>query len=88
MEKDLFPLKINPECFNGLSTHFISAEGHYMPCCYIGDHRFYYKTDFGKNKKQYSINDTTLSEILGRTKMLEFYNTLPNQSVCQYNCGE
>ena len=79
--------KVIPECHNG-QTHFISADGHYMPCCYTGDHRFYYKNEFGKNKKQYSIEDTTLSEILRRTKVAEFYDTLNDQSVCQFNCGE
>ena len=80
--------KINPECFNGISTHFISADGYYMPCCHIGDHRFYYKTEFGKNRKQYSITDTTFSEILDRKKVEEFYDTLAQHTVCQYNCGE
>lgn len=79
--------KINSECDNG-KTHFISAEGYYMPCCYMGDHRFYYKNQFGKNKKQYAIKDTTLSEILNRTQVAEFYDTLTDHSVCQYNCGE
>jgi len=76
-----------PECHSG-ESHFISADGYYMPCCYIGDHRFYYKNQFGKNKKQYSITDTTLSEILNRTQVAEFYDTLADHSVCQYNCGE
>jgi wyosine [tRNA(Phe)-imidazoG37] synthetase (radical SAM superfamily) len=79
--------KVIPECENG-QTHFISADGHYMPCCYVGDHRFYYKNQFGKNKKQYSIQNTTLSEILNRTQVAEFYDTLTDQTVCQYNCGE
>ena len=79
--------KVIPECNNGL-THFISAEGHYMPCCYVGDHRFYYKNQFGKNRNQYQIKDTTLSEILNRSQVAEFYNTLTDHSVCQYNCGE
>jgi len=79
--------KIMPECNNG-QTHFISADGHYMPCCYVGDHRFFYKNEFGKNRKQYRILDTTLSEILSRTRVAEFYNTLADHSVCQYNCGE
>lgn len=79
--------KVIPECDNG-QTHFISAEGHYMPCCYVGDHRFYYKNQFGKNKKQYRITDTTLSEILNRTQVAEFYDSLADHSVCQYNCGE
>ena len=79
--------KLIPECDNG-KTHFISANGHYMPCCYLGDHRFYYKNEFGKNRKQYRIQDTTLSEILNRTQVAEFYDTLTDHSVCQYNCGK
>jgi hypothetical protein len=79
--------KINPKCNNGTS-HYISADGYYMPCCFIGDHRFYYKTEFGKNKKQYAITDSTLSEILGKTQVAEFYDTLADQIICQFNCGE
>jgi MoaA/NifB/PqqE/SkfB family radical SAM enzyme len=79
--------KINPKCHPG-QTHYISADGYYMPCCYTGDHRFYYKNQFGKNKKQYRITDTTLSEILNRIQVAEFYDTLADHSVCQYTCGE
>lgn len=86
-KKTITTEKLTPECANGL-THFISADGHYMPCCYVGDHRFYYKNEFGKNRKQYSIADTTLSEILNRPPVADFYGTLIDHAVCQYNCGE
>jgi MoaA/NifB/PqqE/SkfB family radical SAM enzyme len=79
--------KINPKCHRG-GTHYISADGYYMPCCFIGDHRFYYKNEFGKNKKQYAIADTTLSEILNRATVAEFYSTVSDHSACQFNCGE
>jgi hypothetical protein len=79
--------KLNPECHSGQS-HYISAEGYYMPCCYIGDHRFYYKTEFGKNKKHYSIKDNTLSDILEKSAVVEFHDNLIGQSACQFNCGE
>jgi len=79
--------KVIPECHSG-QAHFISADGYYMPCCYVGDHRFYYKTKFGKNKNQYSIENTTLSEILDRTAVAEFYDKLANEPVCQFSCGE
>ena len=86
-KKTITANKIVPECDNG-QTHFISADGHYMPCCYLGDHRFYYKNEFGKNRKQYQIKDTTLSEILNRSQMSGFYDSLADQPACQYNCGE
>ena len=76
---------IDPKCNNN-KHHFITADGFYSPCCYIADHRFYYKTQFGKNKKQYDIRNSTLSELLARSSVIDFYNTLEQQSGCQYNC--
>jgi organic radical activating enzyme len=76
---------ITPKCDNN-NQHFITAEGFYSPCCYLTDHRFYYKNQFGKNKKQYDIRNTTISEILERSSVIEFYNTLDQHSGCQYNC--
>ena len=77
--------KVNPSCSNG-KMNFISAEGYYNPCCYLADHRFYYKTQFGKNKKQYNIKDHTLTEILSQPKTIEFFQTLDQNSCCQFNC--
>jgi hypothetical protein len=76
---------IDPKCNKGLE-HFITAEGYYTPCCYLADHRFYYKTPFGKNKTQNDIQHHTLTEILQRPSTVEFYQTLHQQSGCQYNC--
>lgn len=76
---------IDPKCNQG-SEHFITAEGYYAPCCYLADHRFYYKTQFGKNKPQYDIRHYTLTKILQQLPTVEFYQTLPQQSGCQYNC--
>ena len=78
-------LKVNPKCQSN-KEHFITADGFYSPCCYLADHRFYYKTPFGKNKKQYNICQHTLSEILQQSQTVEFYQTLDQQSGCQYNC--
>ncbi len=77
---------IDPQCASNQS-HYISADGFYMPCCYVGDHRFYYKTQFGKDKKNYNIHDQTLSQILNKPETIQFYNTLPEQTVCQFNCS-
>jgi len=78
-------LKVNPKCQNN-KEHFITAEGYYSPCCYLADHRFYYKTPFGKNKRQYDIRQHTLSKILQQPDTIEFYQTLDQQTGCQYNC--
>ena len=76
---------VQPRCKSGIQ-HYISAYGAYSPCCYVADYRFYHKTMWGKNKNDYSISNTTLSEILARPTVVEFYQTLENQKACQYNC--
>jgi organic radical activating enzyme len=76
---------ISPRCANN-QHHYISADGFYSPCCYVSDHRFYYKTEFGKNKKSYNIAEHTLTQILTRPTVMEFYSELTTKPVCQYNC--
>lgn len=76
---------ISPKCQSG-KDHFITADGYYTPCCYLADHRFYYKTPFGKNKNQYDIRHHTLTEILQQPQTVEFYQILEQQPGCQYNC--
>jgi hypothetical protein len=77
--------KISPKCSIG-NHHFITADGFYSPCCFLADHRFYYKTQFGKQKKHYSIQQRTLSQILQEPTVVEFYQNLDQQPGCQYNC--
>jgi molybdenum cofactor biosynthesis enzyme MoaA len=84
-KSDVPDLTVNPKCQSG-REHFITAEGYYSPCCHLADHRFYYKTPFGKNKRQYNIRQHTLSEILQQPDTIEFYQTLDQQPGCQYNC--
>jgi MoaA/NifB/PqqE/SkfB family radical SAM enzyme len=80
-------LEIDPKCAQG-SEHFISAEGFYSPCCYVADHRFYYKSQFGKNKKEYDIRKSTLTDLLQAKKTVEFYDsiTVDKPRWCQYSC--
>ena len=84
-QKTIDNTSINPKCHSG-DQHFITADGFYSPCCYLADHRFYYKTQFGKNKKQYDIRNSTLTELLAKTDVVAFNETLGQQSGCQYNC--
>jgi organic radical activating enzyme len=78
-------LTVDPKCQNN-QEHFITADGYYSPCCFIADHRFYYKTIFGKNKPKYNIQDHTLSEILQQESTVKFYQNLDQHTVCQYAC--
>lgn len=76
---------VNPQCQDN-RQHFISAQGYYTPCCNTADHRFYYKNEFGRNKKHFDISNFTFSEILQKPTVIEFYRDLTNHPVCQYNC--
>jgi MoaA/NifB/PqqE/SkfB family radical SAM enzyme len=76
-------IEIDPKCVNG-TQHYISAEGYYMPCCFVGDWRFYYKSEFYKNKQKYDISKTTMSEIINITNT--FYDNLDTNDYCQFSC--
>jgi pyruvate-formate lyase-activating enzyme len=79
--------KIHAKCAAG-NQHFITADGYYSPCCYVADHRFYYKTEFGKNKNRYSITNTSLTGILGQPTVIDFYQSLDSVTACQFNCSK
>ena len=57
-----------------------------MPCCFAGDHRFYYKTEFYKNQDLYDISKTTITKVLDKLK--DFYSTLEDAKLnyCTFNC--
>ena len=83
--KNNVQLTVDPLCKNGYQ-HFVSADGHYVPCCMLSDYKFYYKNRFGKHKKEYNIANTTLTKILSTPGVIEFYDTLDQQRGCQYFC--
>ena len=79
---------IDPKCNNLNNQHYISANGFYMPCCFVGDHRFYYKSEFYKNRSQYDISNTTISKILASSQSKDFYNSIEDAKLnyCTFNC--
>jgi MoaA/NifB/PqqE/SkfB family radical SAM enzyme len=80
-------IKIDPLCSNH-REHYISALGYYMPCCFVADHRFYYKSQWWKNQTMHKIKNTTLST------QLEIFNNfykkinVDNPDYCIFNCGK
>jgi len=78
--------EITPKCKIDNSQHYISADGFYTSCCFAGDHRFYYKTEFYKNKDHYDISKTTITQVLDYLK--DFYSTLEDAKLnyCTFNC--
>jgi MoaA/NifB/PqqE/SkfB family radical SAM enzyme len=79
-------IEIEPICIKNNNEHYISADGFYMPCCFVGDYRFYYKSEFFKNNKIYDISKTTITKILTETEFFKTINeTRPNY--CILNCS-
>ena len=78
--------EILPQCKISNNQHYISANGFYTPCCFAGDHRFYYKTKFFKNRDLYDISKTTITGVLDHLK--DFYSTLEDAKLnyCTFNC--
>lgn len=78
---------LDPKCHRG-GMHYISSDGYYMPCCFMHDHRVYYKTPFGKQRSQYSIENQTLSQLLKQKQLIEFVDNVQTlqPQVCQMNC--
>jgi hypothetical protein len=85
---DIRDVLIDAICKQTNRMHFISADGYYLPCCFIGDYRFYYSSEFYKNQDAYNISKTTISQILANTT--EFYNTIETTKpkYCTYNCAK
>lgn len=79
---------VDPMCTKMYNQHYISAAGFYMPCCFVGDHRFYYKSEFYKNRSAYDITTTTLTQVLATSNA--FYNNieLAPLAVCTFNCPQ
>ena len=84
-KSDFNTVAVSPKCSHG-RQHFITADGYYTPCCFLADHRFYYKTPFGKNKSQYDIRKHTFTEIMSQTETIDFYDNLDKHPGCKFNC--
>jgi MoaA/NifB/PqqE/SkfB family radical SAM enzyme len=78
--------EISPRCKKLHQDHFVTADGYYTPCCYAGNHNFYYKTEFYKNKEKYDISKTTFTQVLTLTQ--DYYDNLETlkPTYCLYHC--
>lgn len=66
-------------------NYFISAEGYFTPCCLLADKRFYFETEFYKNRDRYDIQTTTITEVL---KSMEHFYKFENPGPgCNFFCG-
>ena len=81
--------ELDPLCLKNNSEHYISAEGYYIPCCFLANHFDYYKSYWGKNKKKHKISNNTFSKLINHSETQEFYNKLNSnncESGCRFHC--
>lgn len=80
-------LNVDPKCKTH-QEHYVNAEGYYMPCCYMSDYRFYYKSEWWKNKNEYSIQNTKLSEQIEKFNIFYKKINIDKPNYCVFNCGK
>jgi MoaA/NifB/PqqE/SkfB family radical SAM enzyme len=87
LDRPSFNQDIDPQCLSK-PMHIVTAEGYYMPCCMLIDHRFRYKTPWAKT---YAIHQNTIKDIINSRLAADFFAKLTNKSApdyCRFNCGK
>lgn len=64
---------------------YIDAEGDFYPCCWIGTYRYKYKSLFSPKQKQFNIKDNSLTGILTKKEVKEFFDST-NQFTSAHDC--
>lgn len=79
-------VEIDPKCANH-SGMYITASGFFLPCCFVHDFRYYYKSNWWRDRKKYDISKTTFSECIRHFD--DFYSTIHDSrpDYCVFNCG-
>lgn len=78
---------IDPQCFNN-PTHIVTADGFYMPCCFLIDPQYRYKTPWAK---AFNIKNITIEDVIKSSISASFFANLNNESApnyCRFNCGK
>lgn len=78
---------IDPQCLK-TPMHIVTADGYYMPCCFLIDHRYRYKTPWAR---LFNISNVTIEDIIKSSVATDFFAKLTNESApnyCRFNCGK
>lgn len=86
--KDNSTGNIDPRCKTSNEYHYISSDGFYVPCCFFADYRFYYKSEFYKNRDLYDISKTSITKILQSDHCSKFYSSIEEMRnpCCTFSC--
>ena len=78
---------VDPACLNK-PMHIVSADGYYMPCCYLIDDRWRYKSPWAK---AFKIQDCDIDDVIRSSMSSEFFAKLNDESApeyCRFQCGK
>jgi len=85
---------MEPNCLkNELPSNnlYIDSEGDFYPCCWMGTYRYRYKSVFSPKQKQFNIKDNTLSQILEKNNIKDFFDSTKQftsaHECCKIQCG-
>lgn len=87
-DRPSFKQDIDPQCLNK-PMHVVTADGYYMPCCMLVDHRFRYKTPW--HNDLFDISRNTIKDVISSRISADFFAKLTNKSApdyCRFNCGK
>lgn len=76
---------VNPKCSDD-SHHYISADGYYISCCYLASKRILFKTAWGQDRHRFDISKYTLSTLLKKDYVKDFYENINEHQHCQQQC--
>lgn len=90
-----YKTKMQPYCLvnNKPSRNlYIDAEGDFYPCCWIGTHRYKYKSLFTPKERKWNIQNNTLNGILDNNKVKIFFESTKQftsaNNCCKIQCGQ
>lgn len=78
---------IDPLCIKN-PMHIVTADGYYMPCCFLIDPQYRYKTPWAT---AFDIDQVTINDVIKSSISKDFFAKLTNESApnyCRFNCGK
>jgi MoaA/NifB/PqqE/SkfB family radical SAM enzyme len=77
--------KITPQCKNH-KKEYVSADGFYWPCCWIGSAFTLYKSELWKNRSQWHIKNKTIDQL--RIQLAQWIDPMQSDPdvVCKMMC--
>ena len=82
-------LRVFPKCKFGI-VHYVTASGHYLPCCWAGNYDLFKDSVLEKNSNYFDLKKFSFDEILESQGLKNLEKTWKNTSeaprVCQLHC--